>query len=155
MIVVLVRHAHAIEAAPGLADADRWLSGKGRKTARKVAAWLAKPKRRPQVIWSSPLVRSVQTAEILASAFDLTDAVHIRGELAPGRDPGDLLRAIAAHKEPAPLALVGHEPSLSLIATSLLSDPAWPGFRKGGVLAVEWAGTGKAERLYALDPSEL
>jgi phosphohistidine phosphatase len=155
MIVVLVRHAHAIEAVPGLADADRWLSGKGRKAARKVAAWLARPKRRPQAIWTSPLVRAVQTAEILASAFELSEGVSVCGELAPGRDPGDLLRAIAAHKEPTPLTLVGHEPTLSLIATSLLSDPSWPGFRKGGVLAVEWAGTGKAERLYSVDPGEL
>lgn len=155
MIVVLVRHAHAIEGAPGLADADRWLSGKGRKVARKVAAWLAKPKRRPRVIWTSPLVRAVQTAEILAGACELDDAVSVSGELSPGRDPGDLLQALAAHQGASPIALVGHEPSLSLIATSLLSDPSWGGFRKGGVLAVDWSGSGKAARLYAMDPVEL
>jgi len=156
MIVVLLRHAHAIEAAVGLPDAERWLSGKGRKTARKVAAWLARPKRLPRAIWTSPLVRSVQTAEILASACDLVEGVSVRPELSPGRDPGDLLRVLADHKDsPSPLALVGHEPSLSLIATSLLSDPTWPGFRKSGVLAVEWSGTGKAQRLYSLDPTEL
>jgi len=100
MILVLVRHAQAIEAAPGLADGDRWLTGKGRKTARKVGAWLAKPKRRPLAIWTSPLVRAVQTAEILASAFELTDGVTVRGELSPGRDPGDLLRVQAWHDTP-------------------------------------------------------
>jgi phosphohistidine phosphatase len=155
MILVLVRHAQAIEATPGLADPDRWLSGKGRRTARKVAAWLAKPKRRPRAIWTSPLVRSVQTAEILAGAFELTDEVSVCGELSPGRDPGDLLRVLAERKEGSPLALVGHEPSLSLVATSLLSDPSWTGFRKAGVLAVEWSGSGKAERLYTLDPADL
>jgi len=155
MILVLVRHAHAIEAVPGLADTDRWLSGKGRRAARKVGAWLAKPKRRPIAIWTSPLVRAVQTAEILAGAFDLSESVSVCGELSPGRDPGDLLRVLAEHKQGSPLALVGHEPSLSLVATSLLSDPSWTGFRKAGALAVEWSGSGKAERLYTVDPAEL
>jgi phosphohistidine phosphatase len=155
MILVLVRHAQAIEAAPGLADADRWLTGKGRKVARKVGAWLAKPKRRPLAIWTSPLVRAVQTAEILAGAFELTEGVSVCSQLSPGRDPGDLLRVLAEHKDPGPLALVGHEPTLSLVVTSLLSDPSWSGFRKGGVLAVEWSGSGKAERLYVVDPAEL
>lgn len=155
MIVVLMRHAHAIEGSAALADADRWLSGKGRKVARKVSAWLARPKRRPRAIWTSPLVRSVQTAEILAGACELVDTVSVAPELSPGRDPGDLLRVLSAHEGPSPIALVGHEPSLSLIATSLLSDPSWGGFRKGGVLAVEWSGSGKAERLYAADPVEL
>lgn len=155
MIVILMRHAHAIEAAPGLADADRWLSGKGRKVARRVASWLGRPKRRPRAIWTSPLVRAVQTAEIVAGECDLTDDVSVCGELSPGRDPGDLLRVLAQHQGAAPLVLVGHEPSLSLIATSLLSDPTWSGFRKGGLLAVEWAGSGNAERLYVLDPAEL
>jgi phosphohistidine phosphatase len=155
MIVVLVRHAQAIEAAPGLGDADRWLSAKGRKTARRVGEWLAKPKRRPRAIWTSSLVRAVQTAEILAGAFEFEGEITVCGELSPGRDPGDLLRVLAEHKDPSPLALVGHEPSLSLVATSLLADPSWPGLRKGGVLAVEWSGSGKAERLYSLDPAEL
>lgn len=154
MIVVLVRHAQAVEAAPGLADTDRWLTPKGRKVARRVAEWLAKPKRRPRAIWMSPLVRAVQTAETLAGTLELSE-VSVCSALSPGRDPGDLLRILAEHKDPSPLALVGHEPSLSLVATSLLSDPSWTGLRKGGVLAVEWSGTGKAERLYSLDPAEL
>lgn len=155
MILILIRHAHAIEAPPGLGDADRWLSSKGRKVARRVGAWLAKPKRRPHAIWTSPLVRAVQTAEIVARECEVADDVSVSVELSPGRDTGDLLRVLAEHRGPSPLALVGHEPSLSLIATSLLADPAWPGFKKGGMLAVEWSGTGKAERLFTLDPAEI
>lgn len=155
MIVVLMRHAHAIEGSPGLADADRWLTGKGRKVARKVGAWLAKPKRRPQLIWTSPLVRAVQTAEVVASACELLEGVSVAVELSPERDPGDLLRVLASHEGPSPILLVGHEPSLSLIATSLLSAPSWGGFRKGAVLAVDWSGSGKAKHLYAADPVEL
>lgn len=155
MIVILMRHAHAIEAARGLPDVDRWLTGKGRRVARRVASWLARPKRRPRAIWTSPLVRAVQTAEIVAGECELESEVSVCSELAPGRDPGELLRVLAQHQGPAPLALVGHEPSLSLIATSLLSDPTWSGFRKGGLLGVEWSGSGNAERLYVLDPAEL
>ncbi|MBK8258559.1 MAG: hypothetical protein IPK82_38600 [Polyangiaceae bacterium] len=99
-------------------------------------------------------MRAVQTAEIVARECDVTN-VEVCAELSPGRDTGDLLRVLAERKDSTPLALVGHEPSLSLIATSLLSEPSWPGFRKGGVLAVEWVGSGKAAQLFTLDPAEL
>ena len=68
MEILLIRHGHAVDEAPGLDDGGRWLSGKGRKVTRRVARWLSeKKKRRPVALWTSPLVRAVQTAEL---AFD-------------------------------------------------------------------------------------
>jgi phosphohistidine phosphatase len=176
MEILLVRHGHAVDEAPGLDDTGRWLSGKGRKAARRVARWLAgKKRRRPVAVWTSPLVRAVQTAEILAYAADLTDGVSARAELMPGRAPADLLEQISRQSggpvvlngpegpvgpvgEPrlrGPLALVGHEPQLSQIARALLGDPSFPELKKAGVLALSWDGTNPATVRFLLDPKGL
>jgi phosphohistidine phosphatase len=155
MEILLVRHGHAVDDAPGLGDAGRWLSARGRKVTRRVARWLAKGKKwRPALIWTSPLVRAAQTAEILAARTRYKGEVRALAELSPGRDPGDLLKLLADERSPGPLALVGHEPSLSILATALVGDLGWDGFRKSGVLAVSWA-EGRGKVRFLLDPAEM
>jgi phosphohistidine phosphatase len=155
MQILLIRHGNAVEEAPGLGDAGRWLSAKGRKITRKVARWLGKSaKRRPSAIWTSQLVRSVQTAEILAAGVEYEGEVKPCAELSPGRDPGDLIKLLANEPADATLALVGHEPSLSLIAGALLGDIGFTGFKKSAVMALVWA-DGKGELRFVLDPAEM
>ena len=137
MDLLLFRHGEAVENAPGLGDAGRWLTTKGRRVTRKVARWLdERGSRRPTAIWTSSLVRSVQSAEILAAEIGLEDEVLVRPELAPSGDLADLVRLIEAHKGDGPLALVGHEPGLSMLARNLLGDVAWPGIKKSGIAAL-------------------
>ncbi len=157
MELLIVRHGDAVEDAPGLGDAGRWLSGKGRKVTRHVGAWLAAhAAHRPVEIWTSPLVRAVQTAEILAGAAELTDEVCVLAALSTQGDPNAVLRAVAHRRDvKGPLALVGHEPSLSHIAVTLLGEVAWPGFKKSGVLGVSWAGHGRATFRFLLHPKDL
>jgi phosphohistidine phosphatase len=153
MRILLVRHGQAVEEAPGLGDAGRWLTQKGRKVTRKVAQWLAKGrKRRPARIWTSPLVRAVETAEILAAESGYRGEVEACAELSPGRDPGDLIRRLAIASADGPLALVGHEPSLSLIAAALLGDAGFSGLKKSGVMGITWE-EGAGELWFLLDPA--
>src|SRR3954469_20144386 len=120
MEILLVRHGHAHEEAPGLGDTGRWLSDRGRKTTRQVGRWLARSKkRRAAAIWSSPLVRAMQTAEILAAKGRYKGEVKALAELSPGRDPGDLLKLLSGLDLDGPLVLVGHEPSLSVLLNAL------------------------------------
>jgi phosphohistidine phosphatase len=139
MEILLIRHGQAVEEAPGMGDGGRWLTAKGRKITRKVARWLAKSgKRRPVALWTSPLLRAAQTAEIVAYAAGLEGEIPARAQLAPGHDPGDLLKLLAETHVDGPLALVGHEPSLSLIAAALLGDLGFTGLKKSGVLGLTW-----------------
>lgn len=145
-----------------MGDGGRWLTEKGRKTTRKVARWLAKSnKRRPAALWTSPLLRAAQTAEILATAAGLKGEIPACAQLAPGHDPGDLLKLLAEAKVDGPLALVGHEPSLSLIAAALLGDLGFSGLKKSGVLGLTWTpgdGNGtqaKGELWFVLDPARM
>jgi phosphohistidine phosphatase len=139
MEILLIRHGHAVDEAPGVGDAGRWLSEKGRKVTHKVARWLAKSdKRRPVAIWTSPLVRAVQTAEILAAEADYKGEVRACAQLGTGHDPGDLLQILGSESCPGPLALVGHEPSLSRIVAALLGDIGFAGFKKSAVVGLTW-----------------
>ena len=69
--LVLVRHANALAAyeAGVQTDAARPLSTEGRQKAAQTAHTLAEQKIRPQIIFASPLLRAVQTAEILAETL--------------------------------------------------------------------------------------
>ncbi|HSN97514.1 MAG TPA: phosphohistidine phosphatase SixA [Candidatus Nanopelagicales bacterium] len=168
MEILIVRHGQAVDDAPGLGDSGRWLTARGREVSRRVARWLAKRKdRRPAAIWTSPLVRAVQTAEILAEAAGLSADVSVAPELSPGRDPVELMRLLSHHRGPEPLALVGHEPLLSSLVSSLLGDAVWSGvmlaeggeprpkLRKSGVAALCWDRRGAAELRFVLDPKEM
>jgi phosphohistidine phosphatase len=154
MIILLLRHGHAISEAPGLGDAERGLSGKGRKVTRKAAKWLSRREKnlRPVEIWTSPLVRAVQTAEIAAEALELLDEVWVHPELSPGGSPDTLMRKLSEHTDAGPLMLVGHEPDLSTLAALLLGEQSYPGLKKSGVLAVEWEGHGPAKLLVEKSP---
>jgi phosphohistidine phosphatase len=155
MMILLVRHGRAVEEAPGLGDEGRWLTAKGRKRTRKVARWLgAREKRTPTAIWTSPLVRAVQTAEIVAAEIGLEGEVEACEALRPGRDPGDLVARLHEQPKDGVLALVGHEPSLSLIAGALLGEATGASLRKSGVACVAWD-EGRGALRFVLDPAEM
>jgi phosphohistidine phosphatase len=146
--VFLIRHAHAVEVAPGLGDTGRWLTGKGRKTMREVGKRLES--QGIGTIWTSPLVRAVQTAELLAGMLGLDDSVLAQAALGPGYNPPDVLRLLDEQgPKVGAVALVGHEPQLGQVAALLLQDPRFPGFRKCGVLGVS-VRDGKARTELAL-----
>jgi phosphohistidine phosphatase len=155
MHILVVRHGEAIDETAG-GDAYRALTGRGRKRTRKVAEWLARSKgRRPVEIWVSPLVRAVQTAEILAEHAKIGDAVVVMPELSPGRDPREVAELVGKREAARPLAIVGHEPGLSLLVGVLLSEPNWPAIKKSGVIAIERGENGAMAFAFALDPKTL
>ena len=155
MQILIIRHGQAVEEAVGLGDAGRWLTAKGRKVTRKVGRWLGKSeKRRPAVIWTSPLVRALQTAELIAAGVGYEGELKACAELSPGRDPGDLIKLLSSAEIDGALALVGHEPSLSLLANALLGDVGFSGFKKSAVMGLSWA-DGKGELRFLLDPAEM
>lgn len=114
MEILVIRHAEAEEvhdaAVAGRVDAQRALTKEGIKRMRKGAAGLHLLVEDLGFILSSPLVRAVQTADILAAVYPKAErAEHTR--LASGFNPAKLLEWCV--KQPGPLALVGHEPDLS------------------------------------------
>jgi phosphohistidine phosphatase len=128
----LVRHG-AAEDRHALGDDARALTAEGRAEFRRLAGELAAEL--PLVaIATSPLVRAVQTAEILAEACDVSD-VSVRGELSlDGASAAGIERLL---RELGPgWALVGHNPAMGEALGRLLGLPDVPSFRKGAIAAL-------------------
>jgi phosphohistidine phosphatase len=130
-----VRHAHALEGAD---DAARPLSAKGRAQLKRLAAFLrANGAFAPDEIWHSGLVRAHETAGLLARRLKLTVPQREVAGLKPEDNPKAIARR-AARAERA-IALVGHEPHLSALASLLVAGEAEPPvfeMKKGAVLAL-------------------
>jgi phosphohistidine phosphatase len=65
MLLYLVRHATAQDRALGIADPSRHLVEKGVKQTLKLAEFCKKQQLKPQLLFTSPLVRAEQTAALL------------------------------------------------------------------------------------------
>lgn len=141
MRLYLIRHTHAVAEEE---NPSRPLSPRGRTDAARLAAWLNTNRAlNPTQLWHSPLERSRETASILAHHLGL-DAVILE---TPGLLPDDSPEEVAERLETFPtgenLALVGHEPHLSALASLLVRGkrkPALFELKKGAVLALEPSG---------------
>lgn len=135
MKVYLVRHAHAIAGHP---DALRPLSAKGRRQIRKMAgSFTADNGFAPVEIWHSPLLRAVDTARRVAKIAGVSRLRETPG-LCPNDDPRIVAKRLGKIRRP--VAIVGHEPQLSALATVLLGGRAETPvviMRKGALLTLE------------------
>lgn len=135
----LVRHAIAVEGIPdGLEDGDRPLTPKGRRQFKNLARALAACGDQPDLIITSPLVRAVQTAEILRKATGLRKKqVQVEEFVSPGMNAKRLLRHLRGLDQAGTVAVVGHEPDMSGCARQLLSGGSLV-FGKGHIACIEY-----------------
>ncbi|MFC1451763.1 phosphohistidine phosphatase SixA [Verrucomicrobiota bacterium] len=122
MIVYLVRHGAAVDVGEhGVErDGDRMLSEEGKRKTGRAAAGLRAVSCRPERVFTSPLIRARETADIVAQALDGKPRVGTLDLLAPGADL-DALPAWLRRQTAESLMLVGHMPSLAELASVLLS----------------------------------
>jgi phosphohistidine phosphatase len=124
MDVYLIRHAEALPIGElGVqSDEERPLSDLGWKQAADVARVFKKLKIHLDMIATSPLVRAHQTAQQLRTSLSLTDAqVEVRDEVAPGKTPKKLARALNG-LQGNKIAVVGHMPDISDTAGWMLGE---------------------------------
>ncbi|MDH0867276.1 histidine phosphatase family protein [Mitsuaria sp. GD03876] len=114
MDLILWRHAEAADAAPGMDDLSRVLTGRGERQAREMAHWLDKHLPASTRVLSSPAVRTRQTAQDLRRKVELSDA------LAPKQGVAALLGAVGWATASTPVMVVGHQPTLGLALAHLV-----------------------------------
>ena len=158
MKLYVMRHGPAEEQAASGLDGDRALTSAGRERVRNVAKALSLAGEEPARIVTSPLVRAVQTAEIVAIVTKLGErdgSVEVRREMAPGGDGAELAHRLAAEGAKR-VMVVGHEPDLSAMLVALLGSFSRP-FDKAMVVALhplasaEGATTHRRARSFAGD----
>ena len=135
MKLYLVRHAIAEDSAGYEDDSLRPLTEKGREKMKRIAAALKDLGVAPDMIVSSPYVRASQTAAILAKELKYTEELAYSDSLVPMGEPDDMIGEINEKYTVDELMLVGHEPSLSALASVLLAGNADIAIdlKKGGV----------------------
>jgi phosphohistidine phosphatase len=134
----LVRHAIAEARGPEWPDdAKRPLSDEGRGKMGKQAAGLDTLNVRIEEILTSPLVRTRQTAEILAKGLSSRPKITDFPPLAPGHSIKEALMALKDYEKRSRLALVGHEPGLGELLAALIGTRNPVTFKKGGVSLVK------------------
>lgn len=139
----LVRHAIAEERGPAWPDDEqRPLTRDGARKWKRAAKGLASVLPAIDAILTSPLVRTCQTAEILAHAMSPVPKIIPFERLRPGSSPGQAIAALRARPEKGAVVLVGHEPMLSELASALLHLQGPLEFKKGGAMAVVSQGLG-------------
>mgnify|MGYP003288396451 CR=1 FL=1 len=142
MRISLVRHGIAVNrGTPGYDDdSQRPLTAKGERRMRRAAEGMLALGLAPDVLLSSPYRRAQQTADIVAQVLKISVGPHLSATLTPGGDPRQLIEELqSAGRTPQDMMLVGHEPYLSrLISTLLTGNPNLPVvMRKGGVCTLE------------------
>jgi phosphohistidine phosphatase len=129
MELLLWRHAEADNSSP---DLERKLTAKGAKHARRVAQWLNDRLPGSARILCSPAVRTQQTAralvELSARKFKVVPA------LGPATNVEEFLRAVEWPDGRHTIVAVGHQPTLGLVASTLLAGAEQPwAIRKGAL----------------------
>lgn len=146
MDLILWRHAQAHDIAPlacvpeavsasgngpdplAALDLARRLTAKGEQQADRVGQWLHARLPATTRVLASPAQRTQQTAQALGRQFTVAPALR------PGATVADVLNAAGWPGAADPVLIVGHQPTLGMLAARLLSgqDQAWA-IRKGAV----------------------
>ena len=128
MDLILWRHAEAEDQREGGSDLERALTGRGRRQAAQMAAWLEPRLPRGTRILSSPAVRCEQTVLALGHAYEVLQ------QLQPGARPQDLLQAAGWPSAERAVLIAGHQPVLGQTIAQLLGMEAGEcTVRKAGV----------------------
>lgn len=133
-----MRHGPAEDRSTSGLDADRALTPEGRERVRRVADLLLAEDEAPLLVVSSPLVRALQTAELVASQTKVDGrggAVEVRRELAPGGRAVDLVEELYAAGRRR-LMVVGHEPDVTVLVERLAGRTRPSGFRKAQIVGL-------------------
>jgi phosphohistidine phosphatase len=155
MILYVVRHAEAVETSKTLPDEWRYLTKKGRATVKKMRSRISQYGPEPGLIITSPLVRAVQTAEILVENIKRKNEVIANGFLQPGADINQLIEYLKKLKNTDCMMVVGHEPFVSSLVRELLGETD-ESFKKGACVALEtrFDRNKKSSFLWYLAPGE-
>ncbi len=156
MRVLLMRHGEAVGAPTAGSDHERWLTAEGRKTVTGVGKTLSELGLEFSRMYTSPLVRAVQTAEILAATqTGFWGPLEVHPALSTER--GTTAQALAPLERAEPeelIVLVGHEPKISKLARHLTQDANLPPFHTSSSCLLQ-IDAGRGRLRWALHPHTL
>jgi phosphohistidine phosphatase len=123
MDVYIIRHGVAADLDSEISDESyKYLTIHGRNHCRIVAQRLKDMKVNFDIILSSPLVRSVQTAELFASTLKYEDEIKTAIELVGGNTFTRFQQLLNRYSHKNSIAVFGHAPDVHLFAMNMIKD---------------------------------
>jgi phosphohistidine phosphatase len=160
--ILLIRHAEAGERDPTKFPNDdlRPVTPSGRRKMTRVVRAMHAMGIEFEYLVSSPLVRAMETAEIVAEVFDMNEPPQVDEALGKDCSAESVLKLLGRYPPGASVALVGHEPAFSKVAAALtgVSADAHIELKKGGTAGIGFEGAaalGKGRLMYLLKPGQL
>ncbi|BBL46974.1 MULTISPECIES: phosphohistidine phosphatase SixA [Metallosphaera] len=144
--ILIVRHGESEPQTEGINDQDRKLVKKGVKQMRRVANFLEEMGYEPDQVMVSPMLRAVQSAEVILDEMGLDMKAETLEDLLPDKDPSSLAEKLKELQ--GTILIVGHEPHLSKLVKALTS--AEVEIKRGGLAVVEVDVTEKTSKLELL-----
>ena len=138
MDLYVLRHGVAVDrGSPDCpSDYDRPLTPDGiRRMTRQVKGMSALGIALDAIV-TSPLVRAVETAEIVHAGLPGSDRLVRSDALVPGGSPSELIEELSSgYRRDGSVMVVGHEPYLSSLVSVLVAEEPGPliRLRKGGL----------------------
>ncbi|HEX9939039.1 MAG TPA: histidine phosphatase family protein [Longimicrobium sp.] len=163
MQLLVIRHGLAGDrdefAFTGRPDSERPLTREGKVKMRRAAGGLHSIVSDLDLLATSPLVRAVQSAEVVADVFGGMPITTV-DQLSPDHAPDDLLPWLRSHDPGTTIAIVGHEPHLGFLIGWLLTGrhESFVELKKGGAALLEFddpPSAGGATLLWSLTANQL
>ncbi len=157
-----MRHADAGERDPAKWPDDglRPISAEGRRKQIEAAGGMKRLGLVPDHILTSPLVRALQTTEILAEVLGHGQRFESVESLGTGCSTAAVVALLGRFRADTTVMLVGHEPAFSGAAAALIgrSGDGRLDLKKSGVIGIAFEGAARAGAgtlLYLLKPGQL
>jgi phosphohistidine phosphatase len=141
--IFVLRHGEAgLKSDDPEKDDARPLTRDGRSEIEQIALSLHRLGVKIDLVASSPLPRSLQTAEIVARRYKLLNELEQWDELKPSGEIGASFRRLARLKTGSNLLIAGHEPQLSGMIGQIISGTSEVNLvlKKGGLAKLEILG---------------
>jgi phosphohistidine phosphatase len=147
MRLILLRHAKAEKAEPGMSDRDRALNARGRSDAARMGAYLSQHGLAPDRSIVSPARRTRETWEAAAAAFSPAPPVSYDERLYNARTETILAVIREAGGLARTLLLIGHNPGVHESACRLIAagevearERLNEGLPTAGLVVIDFAG---------------
>ena len=135
----LIRHGEAAERGKEYPDdSKRPLTSQGLSRLRKETHALNALGVSFDLIITSPLARTRQTADVLAEVMKSKPPVTTSDALAPAGSHASVMQELGKHMKKARVALVGHEPNIGELAARLIGARAPLEFKKGAICRIDF-----------------
>ena len=163
MELYLIRHALAQQLGlkNDFTDEKRTLTSEGRDRMREAARGLRKLGVQLDLLLTSPLVRAIETAEIVADALGISKKEIMQTDkLAPGASADELFAEIKSHTGVESVGVVGHQPDLGEILAKIVQarNKFAIDLKKGSVCCinvVETVPSLRGELVWLMTPKQL